>query len=78
MKKRFVLTLTQSNFEAMQADFKVLGVRGGMSALVDDWLIKFAPTLHKMAERKRQGSQLTFEELLGDLFQDLGQSIKEK
>ena len=79
MKKRYVLTLTQDNFEAMQQDFRDLGlVRGAMSALVDDWLLKFAPTLHKMAERKRQGQQLRFEELLGDLFQEMGKSIKEE
>lgn len=79
MKKRYMLTLTQENFEAMQADIRELGlVHGAMSALVDDWLIKFAPTLRKIADRKRQGLQLTFEELLGDLFQQMGRSIAEE
>lgn len=79
MKKRYVLTLTQDNFEAMQRDMRALGlVRGSMSALVDDWLLKFAPTLHKMADRKARGEQLTFEEMLGDLFQELGRTIKEE
>lgn len=78
MKKRYMLTLTKDNFEAMQQDMRDLGlVHGAMSALIDDWLIKFAPTLHKMADRKRQGQQLTFEELLGDLFAEMGKSMKE-
>lgn len=79
MKKRYMLTLTKDNFEAMQKDMRDLGlVHGAMSALIDDWLIKFAPTLHKMADRKRQGQQLTFEELLGDLFSEMGKAIEEE
>jgi hypothetical protein len=63
----------------MQKDMRELGlVHGAMSALVDDWLLKFAPTLRKMADRKRQGHQLTFEELLGDLFQEMGKAIKDE
>jgi hypothetical protein len=31
-----------------------------------------------MADRKRQGHQLTFEELLGDLFQEMGKAIKDE
>lgn len=78
MKKRHQIYLTEENFQAMKEDFRTLGLPpSAMSALIDDWLIKFAPTLRKMADRKRQGQQLTFEELLGDLFNGMGRAIKE-
>lgn len=79
MKKRYMLTLTQETVEAINTDLRVLRLPPGtLSGLVDDWLEKFAPTLHKMAEKKLKGEQLTFEELLGDLFAEMGQAIKDK
>lgn len=79
MKKRHQIFLTEENFQSMKDDFKALGLPpSAMSALIDDWLIKFAPTLHKMADRKRKGEQLTFEELLGDLFGEMSKAMKEE
>lgn len=77
MKKRYMLTLTQETVEAINADLRLLRLPPGtMSGLVDEWLEKFAPTLHKMAEKKVKGEQLTFEEVIGDLFTEMGKVIK--
>lgn len=79
MKKRYMLTLTQETVESINAHFKTLRLPPGtLSGLVDDWLDKFEPTLRRMAEKKAKGEQMTFEEVLGDLFADMGQAIKEK
>lgn len=79
MKKRYQLTLTKSTVEQMHKDLQSLGLRkDALSGLVDDWLIKFAPTLHKMAERKLRGEQLTFEEVLGDLFEITAKAMREE
>jgi len=77
MKKRYMLTLTQETVEKIQSDLKAIGLpKPAMSALVDDWLLAFSPTLSKMADRKRRGEQLTFEEVLGDLFNQIGSAMK--
>ena len=79
MKKRYMLTLTKETVEAINADLRILRLPPGtMSGMVDEWLEKFAPTLHKMAEKKSKGEQLTFEEVIGDLFSEMGRAIKEE
>jgi len=78
-KKRFYLTLTKENTEQMHKNLLSLGLgKNALSGLVDDWLLKFAPTLQKMADKKLSGQQLTFEEILGDLFGELSKTLKEE
>lgn len=78
MKKRYYLTLTKETVEGIRQDMDVLRLPpNALSGLIDEWLEKFQPCIHKMAVRKLSGQQLTFDELIGDLFVDLGQTMKE-
>lgn len=79
MKKRYYLTLTKENVDAIKRDLTILNLPpSAMSGLLDEWLEKFRPTLHKMAERKLAGKQLSFEELIGDLFVEMGHTMADK
>lgn len=77
MKKRYQLTLTPATVDEMHRQLAILGLpKSALSAIVDDWLLNFVPILTKMADKKRRGEQLTFDELMGDLFTSIGAAMK--
>lgn len=77
MKKRYQMSLTPANVEECHRQLQRLGLRkDALSAIVDDWLANFAPVLVKMADKKARGEQMTFDELMGDLFTSLGNAMK--
>jgi len=77
MKKRYMMTLTQSTVEEAHSMLKELGLgKPALSALVDDQLTNFLPVLIKMVDAKRQGKQLTFDEIMGEVFQTIGKAMK--
>ena len=77
MKKRLMMTLTAENMAECQKQLARLGLpKSALSAIVDDWLANFGPLLAKMADKKQRGEQMSFEELLGDLFTSLGNATK--
>lgn len=77
MKKRYQMTLTEANVTEAHKHLAALGLRkDALSAILDDWLGNFLPVLTKMADKKRRGEQITFEEILGDLFTSVGNAMK--
>jgi uncharacterized membrane-anchored protein len=77
MKKRYQLTLTPAHVDEMHRHLAVLGLpKSALSAVVDDWLANFVPILSKMADKKRRGEQMTFDEIMGDLFVSIGAAMK--
>lgn len=78
MQKRYYLTLTKENVEAIHSHLAALRLpKSTMSGLVDEWLQKFEPTLRRMVEKKQRGEQLTFEEVMGDLISELAETVRE-
>lgn len=77
MKKRYQMSLTPANVEECHRQLQRLGLRkDALSAVVDDWLGNFAPVLAKMADKKSRGEQMTFEEVMSDLFVSIGSAMK--
>lgn len=79
MLKRFQITLTKENVEEAHRLLKALGLsKYALSPMMDDQLANMLPVLSKMAEYKQQGKQLGFEEILGTVFQTVGDALQEK
>lgn len=77
MRKKFVLTLTQENVELAHQLLKEIGLgKHALSAIIDDQLASFLPVLIKMAEAKRAGKQLSFEEFASQAFEMMGKALK--
>lgn len=77
MKKRYMMTLTQEHVEGCHAQLKRLGLpKPALSAVIDDWIGNFEPILTKMADKKARGEQMSFEDMMGDLFVSLGKAMK--
>lgn len=70
-KKRYSVTLTESSVEQMKADIKRLGLPSSMfSGILDEAItMTLGPMMHRMAEKKAKGEQITFEDVISDAFQ---------
>ena len=66
MKKRYFVSLDQEITDQFKADLESLNLPPAtFSNLVNEWIESFAPSVHQMAEKKRKGEQLSFEEIMG-------------
>jgi len=66
MKKRYFVSLDKELVDQFKADLDSLKLPPQtFSNLINEWVENFAPALHQMAEKKRKGEQLTFEEVMG-------------
>ncbi len=64
MKKRYQVSLTAEVADQIKDDLAVLNLPPAtFSNMLDDMLTNFAPILHRMAEKKRNGEQVSFEEI---------------
>ena len=71
-KTRIGVTVTKSVVDQVKQDIKSLGLHPAtLSNLVDEWLTEFAPTLNLMAEKKRKGEQLSFEDVIGTVVEGI-------
>jgi len=77
MKKRYFLSLDQEQTEQFKADLEALSLPPAtFSNLVNEWIGNFSPSLHLMAEKKRKGEQLTFEEIMGTFLETSGKRMQ--
>lgn len=77
MKKRYQVTLHQSYVEEAHRQLARLGLpKPALSAILDDWLGNFLPILTRMADKKSRGEQMSFDEIIGELFVSLGDAMK--
>lgn len=77
MKKRYQLSLNEETVEQLKADFTVLCLPPAtLSNMVNEWLTAFSPVVHKMADKKRRGEQLTFDELAGAIVAEFSNALK--
>lgn len=64
MKKRYLLSLDQDVIDGIKEDFRILRLPPAtLSNIINEQMTAFAPIVHKMAEKKRKGEQVTFEEI---------------
>lgn len=79
MKKRYQITLTQSVVDQMKEDIQALGLPAPVFSLLIDEAIRssLAPMLHKMADRKLKGEQLTFQEIIADALELASDAMKQ-
>ena len=76
-KIRIAFTVDKAIAEQVKADIKALNLPPAtLSNLVDEWLTSFAPVLHHLAEKKRRGEQLSFDEVMGTVIEGMGRSLK--
>ena len=67
-KIRIAVTVNKQVATQIKADLKSLNLPPQtLSNLVDEWLTAFAPAINQMAEKKRKGEQLTFDEVAGTI-----------
>lgn len=77
MRKRFLMTFTVENVEECHRQLARLNLpKSALSAVLDDWMGNFVPILTRMADKKAQGQQMTFEEIMSDMFVSLGKAMK--
>ena len=77
MKKRYFVSLEQELTDQFKADLETLNLpKGTFSNLMNEWLSNFAPVLRQLADRKLKGSQLSFNEIMGTVVEEMGKSLK--
>lgn len=71
-KQRYAVTLTVETVDAVKADLKTLGLHPSIfSGLLDEMLSKSAPTIHLLAEKKRIGETVSFQEIYAMMLSQL-------
>lgn len=76
-KTRIALTVNKAVVDQFRADLKTLNLHPAMmSNLVDEWLTAFGPVLHNLAQKKQRGEQITFDEVVGTIMEEMGKAMR--
>ena len=77
MKKRYFVSLDQDMVEQFKADLDALNLPPAtFSNLINEWLVNFSPVMRRLAESKAKGTQLSFNDVMGTVIEEMGRSIK--
>lgn len=77
MKKRYFVSLDQEMVEQFKADLETLNLPPAtFSNLVNEWLVNFSPVMRQLAESKSKGIQMSFNDVMGTVIEEMGRSVK--
>lgn len=76
-KTRIAVTVNKDTALQIKSDLKLLKLPPAtLSSMVDEWLQAFAPTLHKMAEKKVRGEQMSFNDVIEMMADSMRSALK--